>query len=704
MALQLPGQASNSVSALSTLSDHNGAAGEAARWHNPVSGRRSFLVIAAVVVALELGVMFVLTLFPGFGELAEVLAFSAALTVISGVALYVALIHPMSRALNRYSLALRQRTQLAEETLADLSAYQHALDSHAIIAVTDASGKIIHANDAFCRLSKYGRDELLGQDHRIINSGTHPKAFWVGMWRTIAAGKVWQEEVCNRAKDGTLYWVDSTVVPILDAAGKPVKFISIRTDITSRKMLEDELRAAARTDKLTGLANRAALSDHLQHAILRARRNSNYKFAVLCLDFDRFKNVNDSLGHKAGDQLLCEIAKRLRAVLRENDAIARVPVELAPAADTPATHAVRLGGDEFVILLDDISCTNDARTIADRMLETLAAPYNIADTEVFCTASIGIFTSDSPCSSADDALRDADTAMYEAKLAGKGRYAVFDLSMRHRVESRLNIENELRRAIEAGQLSLFYQPIISLETGAMVTCEALLRWTHPKFGAVSPAEFIPISEDTGLIIPIGEWVLNEACRQLAEWRADPEQPAVASVCVNLSRNQLALPGLPALIRRVLATHKLDASMLHLEITESTVMRNPQTTLQTLSELKEIGVKLALDDFGTGYSSLSCLHQFPLDLLKIDRSFIANISRGREFTALVHAIILLARNLGIGVVAEGVESAEQVALLQSLDCQFVQGYFVSRPLSAEAFSRFKPNISLAPVDDVFPVLL
>jgi PAS domain S-box-containing protein len=697
-------EATNSAPEIPTAVHATGVADSLLCSHSPVSGRRFILVISAVVFAVELAVMFMLARFPISNHLMESLVDAATLSIISGVVLYWMLVLPLSRALTRYSQALQHRTRVAEETLADLFAYQNALNSHAIIAVTDARGKIIHANEAFCRLSKYTREELLGQDHRIVNSGTHPKAFWAGMWRTVAAGRAWQNEVCNRAKDGSLYWVDSTVVPILDTAGKPIKYISIRTDIAARKQLEAELRAAARTDRLTGLANRAALSEHLQHAIARARRNRDYKFAVLCLDFDRFKNVNDSLGHKAGDQLLCEIAKRLRTVIRENDAIARVPADLASAPEAPAAHAVRLGGDEFVILLDDISSSDDARAIAGRMLEALASPYNIADSEVFCTASIGVYTSDTPCSTADDVLRDADTAMYEAKLAGKGRYAVFEPSMRERVQSRVTLENELRRAIDAGQLSLAYQPIVSLESGTMATCEALLRWTHPKFGAVSPAEFIPIAEDTGLIIPIGEWVLNEACRQLAAWRAAAPNTAVPSVCVNLSRNQLALPGLPALIRRTLDAHQLDPSMLHLEITESTVMRDPQTTMQTLRELKDIGVKLALDDFGTGYSSLACLHQFPIDLLKIDRSFISNVSRGREFAALVHAIILLARNLGIGVVAEGVELADQVALLQSLDCQYVQGYLISRPLAPEPFSCFTPSLSLAPAADLYPALL
>jgi EAL domain-containing protein (putative c-di-GMP-specific phosphodiesterase class I) len=312
---------------------------------------------------------------------------------------------------------------------------------------------------------------------------------------------------------------------------------------------------------------------------------------------------------------------------------------------------------------------------------------------VYCTASIGIVTSALPADSADDLMRDADTAMYEAKLAGRGQYKVFDVSMRQRVQNRLNLENDLRKALDEHQLFLMYQPIVSLQTGEVESFEALVRWRHPQRGLISPGEFIPIAEDCGLILRIGDWVLLNACEQFAEWRQRLGTAAPRSISVNLSRRQLLLPDLPQMIRRVLEQTGMTPGCLHLEVTESATMKDAAAAIKVLHEIKGIGVKLDMDDFGTGYSSLACLHQFPIDVLKIDRSFIANIDRGRDFAALVHAVAQLARNLNIRVVAEGIETADQALILQSLDCEFGQGYLFSKPLPAEEVAQFriKPGV-------------
>ncbi len=336
-------------------------------------------------------------------------------------------------------------------------------------------------------------------------------------------------------------------------------------------------------------------------------------------------------------------------------------------------------GDEFVILLDGVRQPADARAVADRLLEAFARPYQIGPHEVYSSASIGVVTSDMTEGTAADVLRDADTAMYEAKLAGKGRYIMFDRSMRQRCQSRLNIENDLRKAMERGQLFLMYQPIVSLETGQVHGFEALVRWRHPEHGLILPGEFMPIAEETGQIIPIGEWVLREACNQLARWQREDRSVRDWSINVNVSRVQLMLPGLAETIRQVLRETGIAPERLHLEITESVVMQDPQQATRILQSVKDIGVKIGLDDFGTGYSSLSCLHQFPIDVLKIDRSFVANIERGRDFAALIHAVVVLARNLGIGTIAEGIETIEQLSVLQTLDCQFGQGYYFAKPL-------------------------
>lgn len=462
--------------------------------------------------------------------------------------------------------------------------------------------------------------------------------------------------------------------------------VGILRNITDRKRMEEELRTAARTDKLTGLPNRAYFLDHLRHALLRADRFKEYHYAVLFLDFDRFKIINDSLGHKAGDLLLQEAAVRLRTAVRAGDALGRQEGEQTTA---------RLGGDEFVVLLDGMRSPEDARIVASRLLNSLAQPYRLHEHEVYCTASIGIVTSEIQADSAEDVLRDADTAMYEAKVAGKGRYALFDVSMRQRVQNRLNLETDLRKALDAQQLYLVYQPIVSLDTMEIEAFEALVRWEHPERGGIPPADFIPIAEDTGLIMPLGEWVLREACSQFARWRQEKADAVSQVISVNLSRSQLVLSDLPTVIQTVLRETGLPPSCLQLEVTESTIMRDADLAQRVLNALKDIGVQLAMDDFGTGYSSLSCLHQFPFDVLKIDRSFIANLDRGRDMTALVHAVVALARNLEIHVVAEGIETTEQLITLQSLGCQFGQGYYFSKPLTAADAVRFRVRMAALP---------
>ncbi|MGA2501856.1 MAG: EAL domain-containing protein, partial [Tepidisphaeraceae bacterium] len=390
-------------------------------------------------------------------------------------------------------------------------------------------------------------------------------------------------------------WLSVSAEPVLLNGRKHV-LVAV-DDITARKAIEEELRTAARTDKLTGLPNRALLCDRLQQAVLRSKRLNSYHFAVLFLDFDRFKTINDSLGHDVGDLLLQEIGRRLQATVRSGDSLTREAREHTTA---------RLGGDEFVVLLDGITTPQDAATVADRLLEVFAQPCQLGTHRVYSTASIGIVTSDMPAENAADVLRDADTAMYEAKLAGKGQYVVFDISMRQRVQNRLNLENDLRKALGAGQLFLMYQPIVSLRTGQIESFEALVRWKHPERGLISPGEFIPVAEDTGLILPIGEWVLREACEQFARSRSSMGVAAPRSISVNVSRSQLALPDLPQTIRRILEQAGMPPGCLHLEVTESAVMKDAAVATRMLHAIKAIGVKLDMDDFGTGYSSLACL--------------------------------------------------------------------------------------------------
>jgi diguanylate cyclase (GGDEF)-like protein/PAS domain S-box-containing protein len=571
--------------------------------------------------------------------------------------------------LRRASQSLRQLSQVVEQT-------------PAAVVITDTTGAIEYVNPAFTRLTGYTADEARGQNPRLLKSGLTPPETYADMWRQLSAGHEWRGELYNRAKNGDLFWELATISPLRDPDGKTSHYVAVKENITDRKQMEDELRTAARTDKLTGLPNRALFHDRLEQAVLRAQRLRDYRFALLFLDIDRFKLINDSLGHDVGDLLLQEISRRLRTAVRASDSLTGLVQDHTTA---------RLGGDEFVVLLDAVGRPDDAAIVARRLLDVLAQPYQLREHDVYSSASIGIVTSDAAALSADQLLRDADTAMYEAKLAGKGRYAVFSPPMRDRVRNRLNLENDLRKALEDRQFSLVYEPIASLLTGQIERFEVLVRWHHPQRGAVSPAEFIPVAEETGLILPLGEWVLRTACTQFARWIADLGDDAPPSLSVNLARSQLLLPSLPDTIRQILDQTGVPPSRLHLEVTESEVMKDVATATRTLQAIKAIGVKIDMDDFGTGYSSLACLHQFPLDVIKIDRSFTANIERGRDFAALVHAVADLARNLNIQVVAEGVETVDQAVILQSLDCEFGQGYYFGKPLPAEKVAQLRGHV-------------
>jgi diguanylate cyclase (GGDEF)-like protein len=427
---------------------------------------------------------------------------------------------------------------------------------------------------------------------------------------------------------------------------------------------KEHFRHAAFHDALTGLPNRPLLIDHLKLAIERSKLQHDHLFAVLFIDLDRFKNINDSLGHNTGDQLLVAIAGRISACLRPTDTLAR------------------LGGDEFAILLDGLDDWAIANAVADRIQSELLKPFSLNGHEVYTTASIGIRLSIDGREDAENMLRDADTAMYRAKDNGKARHELFHSTMHTRAVALLKLENDLRRAIEREEFRVHYQPIVSLETEALVGFEALARWNHPERGLVPPDEFIPLAEETGLITEIGAWVLREACTQLRKWQSELGRETL-TMSVNLSGKQLTQTDLIQQIQNTLEQTGLNPTWLRLEITESVVMENAELATNTLLQLRKLGVHLSIDDFGTGYSSLSYLHRFPVNTLKIDRSFIGRMAQGDENSEIVRTICTLANNLGMEVVAEGVETREQLELLRSLKCEYGQGYLFSRPVDAEA---------------------
>ena len=441
--------------------------------------------------------------------------------------------------------------------------------------------------------------------------------------------------------------------------------VLLKQEISDRQRAEEELLHSAFHDSLTGLPNRALFMDRLGHAVERAKRRENYLFAVLFLDLDRFKVVNDSLGHMAGDQLLLAIASRITACLRSADTVAR------------------LGGDEFTILLEDIKDVSYAKHVANRIHEELMLPFNLSGNEVFTTTSIGIALSATGYERPEQLLRDADTAMYQAKARGKARHEVFDIAMHASAIALLQLETDLRRALERQEFRIYYQPIVSLLSGRIKGFEALVRWQHPERGLVSPTEFLPVAEETGLMIPIGWWVFHEACRQMHLWQIQfPVNPPL-TISVNLSDKQFSQPNLSKQIEKILHETSLDPRSLKVEITESVIMENAESATTMLSQLRSLGVQLYMDDFGTGYSSLSYLHRFPLDMLKIDRSFVSRMGVDDENSEIVRAIVTLAHNLSMNVTAEGVETTEQLALLQVLKCEYGQGYFFSKPVDAEA---------------------
>lgn len=463
-----------------------------------------------------------------------------------------------------------------------------------------------------------------------------------------------ETEVRMLHEDGGFRWMLCRGLAVRDANAKAVRIAGSLTDITEGKV----------ADALTGLPNRLLFLDRLQRAIrCAAVGGPDSGFAVLYLDVDNFKLINDSLGHSFGDELLMAVAHRIERCVRARE-----------------TLVARLGGDEFAVLVESLSDPAIAEAIAGRIIEAISRPFAFHGREVYSSTSVGIAYSSNPASNAEDLLREADTAMYQAKSRGKNCYQIFDPNMQAEVTHRLEMENDLRRALERGELRLDHQPIVKLETSEIDAFEALVRWQHPTLGMVSPEEFIPIAEETGLIIPLGAWVLHEACRQVAEWQQ--RGWSKLRVAVNVSSKQLTNRDFIDEVAHALAEHKIPAQTLKLEITESAIMENPETGVAVLRDLRTLGVRIGIDDFGTGYSSLASLHSLPLDVLKVDRSFVSKMVDSQEHTAIVRTIVMLAESLNLSVIAEGIETVEQRGSLDAMGCEYGQGYLFFRPVAEQ----------------------
>jgi len=535
------------------------------------------------------------------------------------------------------------------------------------IGLVDLDGRWLEVNPALSEMTGHARDGLLGRPLEELVHPDDPSPRFHSL-QTMLEHELPSRRVEGRylRASGEAGWALVSVSLVRDAERRPAHFIVQMEDISERKHAELELAHRALHDPLTELPNRALFLDRVEHAVARLQR-AQARLALLFLDLDRFKLINDSLGHDCGDELLVQAADRLRGLLRPRDTVAR------------------LGGDEFTVLCEDIADERHAVEIAERIAESLAAPFALSGGEAFVTASIGIVVCDDPEARAEDLIRDADAAMYRAKARGRSLWELFDEDVRARVTQRLEVKNALHRAIERGELELYYQPTVSLATGEIEGAEALLRWNHPELGVVPPIDFIPLAEETGLILQIGQWVLEQACAQAAHWQAErPERAFV--MALNLSPRQLAQPDLPQLVGGAVAASGIDPGQLCLEITESVLVHDFAAAVAALRELKELGVRLAVDDFGTGYSSLTYLKGFPVDVLKIDRSFVAGVGRDAEDAPIVSAVVGLARALGMTTVAEGVETPEQLFEVRRLGCASAQGYYFARPRPRAGFEE------------------
>lgn len=706
--------------------------------------------------------------------------------------MYRILMYIMAIVLLVYVLHLLFKLRVAmrnlKHTLHEVDFQKYAIDQHAIVATTDAAGVITYVNDQFCDISQYARAEVIGTTHRIVNSTHHPREFFKQMWEQIAKGHVWKGEIKNCRKDGRSYWVNATIVPFLDASGKPERYVAIQADISARKqsemakkeargelvlaasvfsespmgimitdekgnilrvnaafssitgytaadaigqtttllksahhdevfyqnmwaslhksgqwegeiwnrrkngeifpewstitatyneagdtnnyinsfidisekkLSEDHVYHLAHYDALTDLPNRTLFLERLRQSIKQVKR-ANTKLAVLFLDLDNFKMVNDTLGHACGDILLQEVAQHLKAAIRETDVVAR------------------LGGDEFTITLNDIDSSQEAADIAEKIIAATASPVCLAGKQVMVSTSLGISFYPDDGLEAETLLKNADIAMYRAKSEGKNNYQFFTEEMNREIIERHEVERDLRNAIEQRQFVLHYQPQIELESGKLIGVEALIRWMHPEQGMVPPYKFIPIAEESGLIIDMGKCVLEEACRQQLAWK---EVGVDIRIAVNVSARQLHNNDLYDFVKSLLVVHKMNPAKLEIELTETSLMDNPEVTINQLKAFSELGIYLALDDFGTGYSSLSYLKRFPIDTLKIDQSFVRDLPGDQHDAAIATTIISMARSLGFKVLAEGVETVEQLNFMQKHGCDDVQGFYFSKPVTA-----------------------
>ena len=553
----------------------------------------------------------------------------------------------------------------------DIRVAATAFDTQEGIVITDSDGVILRVNRAFSTITGYEAAEVIGQNPRILKSNVHPPEFYQQMWHAIQTTGLWQGEIWDRRKNGEIYPKWLTITAVTDQSGLVTHYVGTHLDITERKAAEDEIRNLAFYDSLTHLPNRRLLMDRLQLALIAARRDNSI-IAVLFIDLDNFKDLNDTMGHDKGDELLIETAERLSACVRKGDTVAR------------------LGGDEFVVMLDYPHVEHDqaaamAQTVGEKILTALSQPYAIAGREHHSSASVGITLFDQHEGSVDDLLKQADLAMYQAKAVGRNALRFFDLDMQKAATTRTQLEANLRQGLEHKDFHLVFQPQIDGD-GTLMGAEALLRWHHPEMGVMSPSHFIPFAEKSGLILQLGQWVLETACHHLAKWGDDPRM-AHLTLAVNVSARQFRQPHFMEQVMKTVHSSGANPQRLKLELTESMLVDDVDNAIQKMTGLQKNGIKFSLDDFGTGYSSLSYLRDLPLNQIKIDRSFVRDILTQTSDAAIAHTIIALGRNLGLSVLAEGVETVEQLQFLTQHGCHAYQGFLFAEPLSLGEYEDF-----------------
>jgi PAS domain S-box-containing protein len=654
-----------------------------------VEGREWWLWGFAVAVTLVLTFGILSLTFPGYRLLSDDIYSRNLKEWVRGLAALV-LLFDIYTVYQHLQLQRIRRRLLEREHLFHLIT-ENAAD---MIAVVDAHGRRLYNSPAYEKILGYSAEELAST---AAIEQVHPDdraRVLQAAQKVHLTGRGDLLEYRIRHRDGSWRVLESTSSTIPGPNRETEGLVIVNRDITERKRVEALLEHRAFHDGLTNLPNRALFLDRLQRVIAVSQRHRDFKFAVLLIDIDEFKVFNDSLGHTAGDELLIQIARRLMACLRSADTVSRGPNKNAPF---PGDNTLaRPGGDEFVVLAAELRDPSDAIRMSERIQERLAMPFAVSGHEIVITASIGIVFSGTSSTNAEDVLRDAEIAMYRAKHSGKGRCEVFDHAMQADAVKRLQLETDLRNALEASEFRVYYQPLVSLHDGRIVGFEALTRWQRPQ-GIVMPGEFIAVADEIGLILPLNRQLLIEACLQLRRWQSlFPSDPPLA-MCVNVTEKQFAQPDLAFQISETLQETRVDPRCVDLEITENIAMGDAGRSAVVLSELKAVGVRLSIDDFGTGYSSLSRLQRFPVDTLKIDRSFISGIDSDHETREIVRIIVVLAHSLGLKVVAEGIENSEQLEILKHFGCELGQGYLFSRPGAADTIERvlLSQNVALVP---------